>query len=261
MFAPTNATSYAKGRYTMAAKKKTPATPPAKKGRKAPKTAVEAVTTPPAETPIVEPTTTEVSTAEASIASDEVPATDLAGTPPASEAIQEPERMTPQAEVCLEEPNAVTERTAAESPTTPDTTLRFWQVRRGPQIIGQTQAGTEEWALKQAHKQFGDDVTVEPGHLAPGPKARASRVRKEAKDPGKLSALDAAAKVLGETGQPMTCQELIGAMAVKGYWSSPAGKTPAATLYSAMLREATTKGDASRFVKAARGKFALRQQP
>ena len=28
----------------------------------------------------------------------------------------------------------------------------------------------------------------------------------------------------------------------KGYWNSPAGKTPAATLYSAMLKELTTQG-------------------
>ena len=73
----------------------------------------------------------------------------------------------------------------------------------------------------------------------------------------KLSALDAAAKVLGETGQPMNCPEMIAAMAAKGYWSSPGGQTPAATLYSAILRELTTKGAASRFQKTERGRFAL----
>jgi hypothetical protein len=62
-------------------------------------------------------------------------------------------------------------------------------------------------------------------------------------------------------GQPMTCPELIGAMAAKGYWSSPAGKTPSATLYSALLRHTTTKGEQSRFVKTERGKFTLRTQP
>lgn len=72
----------------------------------------------------------------------------------------------------------------------------------------------------------------------------------------KLSALDAAAKVLAETGQAMSCQEMITAMAEKEYWKSPGGKTPAATLYSAVLREITTKGDASRFAKTDRGKFA-----
>ena len=41
----------------------------------------------------------------------------------------------------------------------------------------------------------------------------------------------AAAKVLGETGQAMSCPELITAMAAKGYWQSPKGRTPAGTLF------------------------------
>jgi hypothetical protein len=57
----------------------------------------------------------------------------------------------------------------------------------------------------------------------------------------------------------MNCQEMIGAMAAKGYWSSPAGKTPAGTLYSAILREVQVKGNDARFVKTARGRFAIRQ--
>jgi hypothetical protein len=84
------------------------------------------------------------------------------------------------------------------------------------------------------------------------------RTKKDAVDGGeeKLSALDAAAKVLDATGRPMNCQEMIAAMAEKGYWTSPGGKTPAATLYSAMLREITSKGANSRFIKTERGKFA-----
>jgi len=74
----------------------------------------------------------------------------------------------------------------------------------------------------------------------------------------KLSALDAAAKVLGESGQALSCPELITAMAAKGYWQSPKGRTPARTLYSALLRELQTKGEQARFVKVGRGKFALR---
>jgi outer membrane biosynthesis protein TonB len=94
----------------------------------------------------------------------------------------------------------------------------------------------------------------EPAQTAAKPK----RQRKAAAEPEekKLSALDAAAKVLAETHTPMSCQELIGAMAVKGYWTSPGGKTPSATLYSAMLREIATKGDQARFTKTGRGYFA-----
>jgi hypothetical protein len=77
---------------------------------------------------------------------------------------------------------------------------------------------------------------------------------------GKLSALDAAFKVLAEAGQPMNCKEMIGAMAAKGYWTSPGGKTPHATLYSAILREIQTKAGNSRFRKADRGRFACTTQ-
>ena len=89
-------------------------------------------------------------------------------------------------------------------------------------------------------------------------KAKSKNARKpqgEAKA-AKLSALDAAAKVLGEIGKPMSCNEMIEAMATKGYWSSPGGKTPASTLYSAILKEVTTKGKESRFKKTDRGRFA-----
>ncbi len=73
----------------------------------------------------------------------------------------------------------------------------------------------------------------------------------------KLSALDAAAKVLGENGQAMNCKQMIDAMAAKGYWASPNGKTPHATLYAAILREINVKGRDARFQKADRGQFAL----
>jgi HB1, ASXL, restriction endonuclease HTH domain len=107
-----------------------------------------------------------------------------------------------------------------------------------------------------------NEVNVEP--IAPTKTAKAPGVRTlsaPAKNPKpapakKLSALDAAAKVLDETRAPMTSGELIEAMAKKGYWSSPNGQTPAATIYAAMIREIGKKGKASRFAKTERGKFA-----
>ena len=88
------------------------------------------------------------------------------------------------------------------------------------------------------------------------PKKGKSKKTKEAAEAKKLSALDAAAKVLAETGQPMACKEMIEAMAQKGYWSSPGGKTPASTLYSGITKEIATKGKESRFQKTDRGRFA-----
>ncbi len=73
----------------------------------------------------------------------------------------------------------------------------------------------------------------------------------------RLSCVAAALKVLGESGEPMNAQELINAMEAKGYWVSPGGKTPHATLYSAILRD-LAKGDESKFVKTERGKFTVR---
>jgi hypothetical protein len=47
-------------------------------------------------------------------------------------------------------------------------------------------------------------------------------------------------------------------MAVKGYWTSPKGRTPASTLYAAIAREVKLKGPASRFRKTGPGRFAWR---
>jgi hypothetical protein len=76
--------------------------------------------------------------------------------------------------------------------------------------------------------------------------------------PSKSSALDAAARVLHESGQRMTCPELIEQMDAKGYWTSPKGKTPSSTLYAAIAHEVKLKGAASRFIKTGPGRFAHR---
>ncbi len=89
-------------------------------------------------------------------------------------------------------------------------------------------------------------------------KSKAQTMTKTAKRPAKISALDAAAKVLGEVRGSMTTGELIEAMAKNGYWSSPGGQTPAATLYAAIAREINVKGKEARFTKTERGKFALK---
>jgi outer membrane biosynthesis protein TonB len=87
-------------------------------------------------------------------------------------------------------------------------------------------------------------------------KTRASKKPQGAKPEKKLSALNAAARVLSETKKPMTSRELVEAMATKGYWTSPGGATPWATLYSALIREIAAKGKESRFTKTERGHFA-----
>ena len=79
--------------------------------------------------------------------------------------------------------------------------------------------------------------------------------------PKRLSALNAAVKVLEERDPadgPLSCAQMVERMAAKGYWAPVRrGKTPANTLYAAILREINTKGEGSRFAKADRGRFTL----
>ncbi len=91
---------------------------------------------------------------------------------------------------------------------------------------------------------------------APAKKAKPKGDKPKGDKPKKLSALDAAAQVLAASKEPMNAKEMIDAMAAKGLWTSPGGKTPSATLYSAIIRELATKGKDARFKKTERGKFA-----
>ncbi len=102
-------------------------------------------------------------------------------------------------------------------------------------------------AAKGATKAAADD----------GKKTKAATKKARSKKAKRLSALDAAARVLAKAGKPMRALELIAVMAERGLWKSAAGKTPHATLYAAMMREARDKGRESRFRKVDRGQFAL----
>jgi hypothetical protein len=111
--------------------------------------------------------------------------------------------------------------------------------------------GDHEWT-----ETDGERFCAKCSEPAPAKTARKKTKRSDSPTERKLSAIDAAAKVLAEAAEPMNTKEMVDAMATKGYWSSPGGKTPHATLYSAVIREIAAKGDASRFRKTERGKFA-----
>lgn len=77
----------------------------------------------------------------------------------------------------------------------------------------------------------------------------------------RLSALDAAFEVLSgldakATAAGLTTSELIDRMRKARLWTSPAGKTPHATLCSAIIREISNRKSASRFKRVAPGRFA-----
>ncbi len=101
------------------------------------------------------------------------------------------------------------------------------------------------------------------GKEAKGDKApKTAKVHKPAKEPKpkRVSALDAAAKVLAASEVPMRAKEMIAAMEAKKLWTSPGGKTPEATLYAAIIREIAAKGSAARFKKHERGVFVAGRQ-
>ena len=116
-------------------------------------------------------------------------------------------------------------------------------------------------SAKKTSKKAATPKATKTAKAAPAKKAPATKSATKAKANGeakKLSAIDAAAQVLASSKEAMNCKALIETMAAKGLWTSPGGKTPHATLYSAILREIATKGKEARFKKTERGRFALK---
>lgn len=92
---------------------------------------------------------------------------------------------------------------------------------------------------------------------AAAPATEAKTRKKTVREDGTMPGLDAAAKVLADAGEPLNCKTIVERAVEKGYWKS-GGKTPASTVYAAILREIQKKGDASRFVKTERGLFKIK---
>jgi len=111
--------------------------------------------------------------------------------------------------------------------------------------------GRKGGKTKAATPEVTPTVEIVTGQPVPEKKTKAKKERKAKR----VSALDAAAQILEAEGKPLNCKALIEAMAARGLWTSPNGKTPDATLYAAVIREIATKGADSRFRKADRGLF------
>ena len=90
---------------------------------------------------------------------------------------------------------------------------------------------------------------------APRTAAKGARKAKAPKEK-RPSLLDLAAEVLAKAKEPMDCKAIVEKVLAGGRWATK-GKTPAATLYSAILRECQKKGKDARFKKVGRGKFAV----
>ena len=110
----------------------------------------------------------------------------------------------------------------------------------------------EQWQAKRTPKEH-DLPAAAPAPKAEKPKRVAkAKVKKERRPSG----LDAAVAVLAEAGKPMNTTDMVKRMLETGLWKTN-GKTPSATIYAAIIREISVKGDQSRFRKTDRGHFEL----
>jgi hypothetical protein len=115
----------------------------------------------------------------------------------------------------------------------------------------------EKWAQKHKPKENESPKDADnkmPADAKPSKKNKAAKTDK--KKERKISGLGAAVLVLKENGKPMKCSDIVETAIDKGYWTTK-GTTPAATVYSAIIREIAVKGNRSRFRKSARGEFEL----
>src|SRR5688572_28588691 len=162
----------------------------------------------------------------------------------------------PRSTIMSKKKTATPKSAKTTKPTTQvkkDAKGRFWLVP--------TDGGAEQGPFATKKEALDGKGAPADGAPASGAKPEKKPAKAKKAKPAKekkLSAIDAAAQVLAGTKDPMNCKELVEAMAAKSLWTSPGGKTPHATLYSAIIREIALKGKESRFVKRDRGQSAPR---
>jgi hypothetical protein len=108
------------------------------------------------------------------------------------------------------------------------------------------------------------NVEPKPAEAAPEPAPEpAAPAAASAEQPrrggGRLSLVDAAAKVLEGARAPMGVREMFEEARRRRLWEPGAGKTPLQTLCSSIYREIKEKGSEARFRKAERGRFVYRR--
>jgi hypothetical protein len=132
-------------------------------------------------------------------------------------------------------------------------------------------AGEERKALEAEGRRKDRSAAIAAAQQAAAQRAtenaaKAQRVAETRREFGKMarqrsaergpSGLDVAAQLLKESAQPMNTKQMVEVMLAKGLWKTN-GKTPAATIYAAILREIQTKAGEARFKKTDRGLFTI----
>jgi len=142
-------------------------------------------------------------------------------------------------------PRALPSERLGVPPTTPDVDAK---VKAAEDAAGAAQAAQDAPGAAKP-PETSKDAGGQTGRAPGDPGAKAARA---------MSLLDAAVSILSQgSGEPMGCKDLVAEAVNQNLWAPRTGKTPASTLYAAILREIATKGDKSRFVKTERGRFAL----
>ena len=115
--------------------------------------------------------------------------------------------------------------------------------------------------VKNLSRSAGEAIGAEAAKpTAPSAKSRKSSPAAKTTSVKGLSLLSAAAAVLERTGEAMPVGAMVKEAKDSGLWTPTGGKTPEQTLYSAIIREIKDKGEASRFRKDGRGRFAFADQ-
>lgn len=135
---------------------------------------------------------------------------------------------------------------ATKKTTTKKTTTKKTTAKKTPT----KKAGTGKPSTKRTASS--KQAARKPSAKKPTPKTAAAK-KATAKRSASPSGLDLAAKILADAGEPLGTKEIAKRVIAAG-WTTK-GKTPHATLYAAMSREITVKGNESRFAKAGRGLF------
>jgi len=148
------------------------------------------------------------------------------------------------------------------------------RIKSAQRLRHETRAGGKAKAAKAPEKASAP--SPEPRRSGPAQHTKAPKARKKrggiteatkanalnaamqavAAEKKRASGLDAAAQVLAEAKGPMNTKEMVERMLAKGLWQTT-GKTPAPTIYAAVIREIREKGKDARFRKVERGTFAL----
>jgi len=109
-------------------------------------------------------------------------------------------------------------------------------------------------------KKTGEPAAPTTADVGAGAK-KSAKADRSAKDrtpaAPRKSLASAAVLVLAEAKGPMGAKAIVDAAVAAGWYKPGQGKTPHATLYSSMLREARNDGDKARFRKAKRGMWEL----